>query len=705
MKVYESANIRNVALVGHHGAGKTMLSEAMLFASGATTRMGTIADGTTASDYHDSEHRREMSVFASLLHCERKGNKINLLDTPGYPDFMGEVVSSLRVADAALFVLNAVDPVQVGTETAWGYAQTENLPCLFAVNHFDKSGVEFDTVVGQIRERFGRAATVVQIPAGSGSRAVVDLLMMKQLTYPEGKASPEVGDIDASMLTRATELREALVEAVAENDETLLEHYFNEGTLSSEQLEQGLRAAVRRREMFPILITSATHNIGIARMMDIVIECCPAPTERDSLKHPDGSTHRCDPDGPAALFVYRIMSEPHVGEYAYFRVASGVIENGMDLENADTGHNERLGGVFGLNGRHRDAISRVYAGDLGAAVKLKDTHTNNTLRAKGAPFTIAPIQFPNPRYPAALPPLTAGEEDKMSTGLHKLVNEDPSLRIIHDTDLHQLILGGQGEMHIDIAKFRLKHRFGVEVALSVPKVSYRETIQKAARSQYRHKKQSGGAGQFADVSMIVEPLDGEYQAPADIKVRSTHEATTEWGAKLALVDAIVSGVIDMRRFLGAIQKGIMEAMRSGPIAGYPCGDVRVVIYDGKMHSVDSNEAAFKTAARHCFKQAMESATPVLLEPIFELEVMMPDEYTGDVISDLNGRRARIQGMAMEGSMQKISATAPELELLRYSTALRSITHGRGLHNAHFKHYEPMPRNVQDKVAAEARAAK
>jgi len=705
MKVYDSADIRNVTLVGHQGAGKTMLAEAILFASGGSTRLGTIGDHSTVSDYHEAEHEREMSILASLLHAEHKGCKINVLDTPGYPDFMGEVVSSLKVAGASIFVLNATDPVQVGTEVAWGFAESADVPVVFALNHSDKPGIDFPAATAAIEERFGRGATVLQIPVGNGSGAVIDLLLMKQLTFPQGKGDPKVEDIDGGFKDRAEELHNTLVENIAENDEALMEKYLEAGELSEEELLGGLRTAIKDRLMFPILVTSATTGVGISRLLDLVKDCCPSPIDAKPMKSLEGEDVACEPDGHPTAFVFRTLSEQHVGEYAFLKICSGSIENGQDLENHQVGGTERLGGLFVLNGRNREAVNKLNAGDLGAAVKLKNTKTNDTLRAKGKDFGIAPIDFPEPRYKAAIRATTAGEEDKLSTGLNKLVSEDPSLKIIHDTEMNQLLVGGQGEMHIAIAKDRLKSRFGVEVELSIPKVSYRETIQKIARSSYRHKKQTGGAGQFADISLIVEPLKGEYKPPADIKVRNTINAEAEWGAKLEIIDAIVSGVIDMRRFGGAIQKGVMEAMRNGPIAGYPSGDVRVVVYDGKMHSVDSNEAAFKTAARQCFRQAFETASPVMLEPICDIEVLMPDEYTGDVMSDLNTRRARIQGMEAEGASQKIVAQAPEVELLRYSTQLRSLTQGRGLHTARFKQYEPMPRNVQDKIAEEAKRAK
>ena len=703
MKVYETADIRNIALVGHQGAGKTMLTEAMLFSSGAINRMGSIDDKSTVSDYHDSEHQRGMSIFASMVYAQIGGKKLNVLDTPGYPDFAGEVHGSLRVADAAVFVLNATDPVQVGTEVSWGFANKEQLPCMFVVNHLDRSGVDFLAVTAAIQERFGKAATVLQIPVGDGTRAIIDLLLMKQLTFPEGKGDVKVTDIDAGFKDRAEEMRSTLVEDVAENDEALMEKYLEDGDLSEADLLAGMRAAVRARQMFPVVVSSATQNVGVSRVMQIMAGVLPSPSEAAQPEATEGEVS-IDGEDPVA-FIFRTMSEPHVGEYAFLKVCQGALESGMDLENAQTQSGERLGNLFVLNGRNRDNVSRVNAGDLCATVKMKDSHTNNTLHLKGKKVAIRPVEFPEPRFKAAIRATTAGEEDKLSTGLHKIVNEDPSLRIIHDTDLGQLLLGGQGEMHIQIAKFRLKNRFGVDVELSVPQVSYRETVMKSARASYRHKKQTGGAGQFADVSMVIEPLTDTYHPPADIKVRDSHRVETDWGATVEFIDGIVGGVIDMRRFFGAIQKGVIGAMRKGPIAGYPCGDCRIVIYDGKMHSVDSNEAAFKSAARGCFREGFQAASPVMLEPVCNLEVLMPDDFTGDVMSDLNTRRARIQGMEAEGANQKILAQAPEVELLRYSTQLRSLTQGRGLHSATFRGYEPMPRNVQDKIVEEALKAK
>jgi len=700
MKVYDADHIRNIALVGHQGSGKTMLAEAMLLDTGAIQRMGSIEEGTTTSDYHPSEKERQMSVFASLLHVEYGGNKINVIDTPGYPDFVGEVASSLHVVDSALFVINASEGVQVGTELAWRAAVKESTPSMFVINQLDKPNTDFRDLVEQIKDRFGRGATVVQLPVGGGSRAIIDVLLMKQITFDEnGKMTQS--DIDDAFLEEANQLHNELVENIAENDERLMELYFEKGNLTEDESRAGLRAAMIRHELFPIFLTSATANIGVSRLMEFVGNVCPTPNQMPEAETADGGSIKPDSSGEPVAFIYHTMAEAHVGDYSFFRIHSGSLAAGMDLINAQTSASERLGQLYAINGHDRDPVDRMYAGDLGALVKLKNTHTNNTLHLKGSSVVMMEIDFPEPRYSTAVVASKEGEEDKLAQGLHQLHEEDPSLRITHDQHLSQLVLGAQGEMQLEIAKFRLKNRFGVEIDYSRPKVAYRETVKSRARSKYRHKKQTGGAGQYADISMIVEPLEGDYKPEADIKVRGEHLEETSWGSKIHFIDAIVGGVIDMRRFFGAIQKGVFEACAHGPIAGYPVGDVRIIIHDGSMHAVDSNEAAFKSAARTCFQDAFRQASPVLLEPIYDVEVLVPDSYTGEVMGDMNTRRARIQGMEVEGVFQKILAQVPEAELYRYSTSLRSMTQGRGLHRSRFTRYEAMPRHVQDDVIKES----
>jgi elongation factor G len=701
MQVYDAGHIRNVALVGHQGAGKTMLAEAMLLTSGALKRMGSVEEGTTVSDYHPSEHERQMSVFSSLLHAEWKGYKVNILDTPGYPDFVGEVVASLTVADCAIFVINATEGVQVGTELAWRTAEELGKPAMFVINQLDKSDTDFRSVMSQIQDRFGRSATVVQVPAGTGKRSIVDVLRMKTLSFAEGTGAMTDADIDGAFKEEADSLHNDLVESIAENDESLMELYFEKGTLSEDEMRQGLHVAMLKRQLFPVFVTSATHNIGVSRLMSFIDNVCPSPPEMPEVETVGGDPLPAKSDREPVALVFRTMAEAHVGDYSFIRVYSGTLETGLDLVNAGTGASERLGQLYSINGHERESVDKMVTGDLGALVKLRNTHTNDTLHLKGSKAVVKPIDFPLPRYTTAVVSSKEGEEDKLAQGLHQLHEEDPSLVITHDQHLSQLTLGGQGEMHLSIAQFRLKNRFGVGIEFVRPKVAYRETVTTRARSKYRHKKQTGGAGQFADISMLVEPLHGEFVPPDDIKARKVHEEITAWGSKIEFIDGIVGGVIDMRRFFGAIQKGVAEALQNGPIAGYPVGDIRVVVFDGSMHSVDSNEAAFKSASRMCFRDAFRQAKAVILEPIHDVEVLVPAAYTGDVMGDMNTRRARVQGMEAEGPFQKILATAPEAELYRYSTSLRSMTQGRGIHRSTFARYESMPRHVQEQVIADA----
>jgi len=702
MTVSSTTDIRNVALVGHQGSGKTALAEALLHASGAIGRLGSVDEGTTQSDYHPSEKERGISIFTSLLHAAWNGRKVNILDTPGYADFSSEVIAAMKVTDTALCVLDARSGVEVGTEEAWSYGEQTETPSVFVVNHIDHAEASFASIVDEIEDRFERGATVVQFPAGEGTRSIIDVLRMKQFHYPEGETEPEVQPIDDAFRDRAQELHETLVEDIAANDEELMETYFEQGELTEEQMREGLRTAMVGRELFPIFVTSATEEIGVSRLLSFIDNVCPSPNACP-VEAEDGSTLIPNPRADTVAFVYRTMAQEHVGEYSYVRVYDGTLESGQDLENAASGATERIGQMYVLNGTDRDNVPRLVAGDLGALVKLDDTNTNDTLRAPDSDVVIPPIQFPEPRYKMAVEATESGTEDKLAQGLHQITAEDPSLRYEHDPILNQLTLSGQGEMHLQIAQSRLQRRAGVEVRFTKPRISYRETIEGRAMADYRHKKQSGGAGEFADISLLVEPLDGDFDPPDFVTVRGEDTVETEWDAEIHFVNAIVGGVIDMNKFFSSIQKGILNAMEEGPVAGFPVGDIRVCIYDGGMHPVDSNEAAFKRAAYECFRNAFHDATPTLREPIYEVTVTTPDEYTGDIISDLNTRRGRIQGINTQGALQRINAEVPEAELHKYSTTLRSITHGRGLHTTRFSHYESMPGNVQAEVVEEATA--
>ncbi len=702
MKTYDAEYLRNVVLVGHQGTGKTVLAEAMLYESGALERMGTISDGSTVSDYHTDEQAREMTIFSSLINVEWKGHKLNVIDTPGYPDFVGEVVAAMKVCDTAAFMMNAADGVQVGTELAWTYGEITQKPSLFIINHLDREEANFRSLVDEVKERFGRGATVVQLPGGTGSRSIIDVLRMEQVHYPKD-GTPEVQPIAAPFQEEAQALHQALVEDIAENDEALMEQFFDQGTLTEEQMRQGLHDAMIRRELFPIFVASTAENIGVSRLMSFFTKICPSPASTPPAATLAGAPVSCDPSAEPVALVYRTMAEEHVGNLSFLRVYAGVLEAGQDLENAQTGATERLGPLHVVNGQDRRKVARLSAGDLGAVVKLRSTGTNHTLRAKDHDVIIEPIEFPEARYRRAVRVATNGDEDKLARGLNQIQAEDPSLTVEHDPHLNQIVLGGQGKMHLAVVQDRLRRRAGVEVVFDEPRVAYRETVQDRARASYRHKKQTGGAGQFADISLLVEPLTPTFRPPADIRVRNEATVTTDWGATVHFVDAIVGGVIDMRRFFGAIQKGILENATVGPLLGYPLGDMRVVIYDGGMHDVDSNENAFKTAARHCFREAFMQARPALLEPIMDLEVTVRPDDVGEVMSDLSTRRARVQGIEADGLFQTVKALVPEAELHEYATTLRSKTQGRGLHVARFSGYEVMPPHVKEALIEAAGA--
>ncbi len=698
MTVYDADHIRNVALVGHQGTGKTTLAEAMLAVSGGTPRMGSVDDGTTASDYHPSEKERHISVFTSLLHAEWEGHKINVLDTPGTLDFTGETITALKVADTAIFVVDAAEGVQVGTELAWSYTEASRTPAMFVLNKLDTAESDFEAALGRIQARYGKAATPVQLPGGSGTRTIVDVLLMKQIRFaPDGTQTVE--PIAGAFLARAQALHQELVESIAENDEGLMELFFEKGTLTEDEMRQGLRGAMIRHQLFPVFLTVARENVGVSRLMGFIDNVCPSPAAMPAPAMDAGTVH-VDAASPPVVFVFRTMAEEHVGEFSFLKVYDGTLEAGMDLENARDGTMERLGPLSAVNGRERESVERLVAGDIGVTVKLRHTHAGDTLRRKGSDAVVAPVRYPEPRMAVAVRAERAGEEDKLATGLAQLLREDPALHVEHDAHLGQTTLSGQGEMHLDIARTRLKTRSGVDVVFDRPRIGYRETVQGRAVASYRHKKQTGGAGQFADLTLHVEPLTDVYVPQGDLKMRREHTFETPWGSRVHFVDAIVGGAIDMQRFFGAIQKGVAEALQHGPVAGYPVGDVRVVVADGAMHPVDSNENAFKTAAKMAFRQGFRDAQPAVLEPVVTLDVTVPDAQMGDVLGDLTTRRGRIQGMEAEGGLQTIRAHVPEAELYRYATALRSMTQGRGLHRARPSHYEPMPRHVQDALAAE-----
>lgn len=685
-KDYSADRLRNVAFVGHGGSGKTTLVESLLFVSGTTTRRGRVEDGNTVSDYHPDEVERKISINGSLLHADWKGTKLNILDTPGYSDFTGDVISSVRVADAVVLLIKSVEGVEVGTELTWSYAQQQGLPVVIVVNKLDNENADPEHAVAMARERFGHDVVRMHLPvnAGLGFDAVVDLLHMRLLTFAKDGTAVTVGEIPADLKDQAEHLHEELVEKVAETDEALMNKFFEEGTLGEADMESGLRAAFLQRKIFPVLCASASTGAGVAPLMDFFVQAVPSPLDRGPVMAHHLDTKESvsivpDPSGPASLFVFRTVSEEHVGELSFFRVYSGSVQAGMDLVNESNGKSERLGQLFVMNGRDRKEIGRLVAGDLGAVVKLKDTHTNNTLSAKGLPITYAPITFPEPVIRMAIRSKAKGDEDRVSTGLHALHEEDPTFVITVDGQLSQTIIAGQGELHLLIVTKRLKQKYGVDVELSEPKIPYKEALRAAvAEVEYKHKKQTGGRGQFGHVWLKLQPLPR--------------------GTGFQFEDAVVGGVVP-GRFVPAVEKGVIETMQRGVLAGYEVVDVKVTIFDGSYHSVDSDEHSFKIAGAMAFKKGFVEGKPILLEPIDEVTVTVPEEYMGDVMGDISGRRGKILGMEADGHYQIIRAQVPVAEIHKYSTILRSMTQGRGVYRTKFSHYEEVPREQAEKIIA------
>lgn len=692
MKEYTQEALRNVALIGHGGAGKTSLAEAMLFTAGVTTRLGRTQEGNTVSDYHPDEIERQISINTSLMHCEWKDTKLNILDTPGYTDFSGEVKCTLRVADTAVLLLKAVEGIEVGAEIVWKYTKEFQNCVVILINKLDNENADFDKVVALARERLSHDVIPLQFPVKQGLafEAIVDVLRMKVLQYAkDGKGKYTEQEIPADLSAKAKEMREHLLEQIAETSEELLNKFLDQGMLTDQEIKEGLREGIRTRKIFPVLVASGSHNIGVASLLDFLTDYCPHPAARGEAVGvlpvatngaPQEVKLKCDPAGQTTLFVFKTVSEPHVGELSFFKVYSGTVSPGMDLVNNSNNKVERLSQLYIMNGKERKEIPQLIAGDIGAVVKLKDTHTNNTLSSKTFPIVLPPVEFQEPVVSMAIHAKAKGDEDKIANGLHALHEEDPTFVIKVDPELHQTVVSGQGELHLQIIMKRLKAKYGVEVDLVEPKIPYRETIKgRANEVEYKHKKQTGGRGQFGHVWLKLEPLPR--------------------GAGFEFVDAIVGGVVP-GRFVPAVEKGIKEAMESGVIAGYKVVDVKVTLFDGSYHDVDSDEHSFKIAGRMAFKKGFKEAKPILLEPIYEIEVTVPEEYMGDVMGDISSRRGKILGMDSDGAHQTIKALVPLKELHRYSTHLRSMTQGRGIHKQKFDHYEEVPREVAEKIIAE-----
>lgn len=700
MKVYEPKNIRNVVLLGHSGSGKTTLAETMIYESGTTSKRGSIKQKNTMSDYHEIEKEKQKSVYTSLLNLDWRGTKINLLDTPGTNDFAGQVSESLQVADTAMFVLNSESGVEVGTEAFWKDAESRGLPTILVANKLDGEKSDFQSTVDMAKERFGRGVVIVQYPYSEGEdfHAIIDVLKMTMYEFPKAGGKPDKLPIPESHQAQAELLQNELVEAVAENDETLLDLYFEYGELDEYQMRDGLQMALENRDIFPLFCSCAERNMGTGRILGFLGNVSNSPLEKP-MTLSNGEDYTISEKNPPSFYVFKTISEPHVGDLNYIKVTGGELRHGMDLVNNKTGDNLRLGSLFVNQGSDRTEVSSVKAGDLAIAVKLKDLNTGDTVSEKGSELEFQAVQYPETTIRTALQLRHEGDEDKLGSALNQVQREDPSAVVEYSQELQQTILHGLGEEHLNTILFQLKDRFKLDVEFIQPKIPYRETITRKTDAHYKHKKQSGGAGQFAEVYLSIEPWSEGMPERTDLNVRDLQEIDLEWGGKLVYQNCIVGGVID-NRFMPAILKGIMEKMAAGPMSGCRARDIRVSVYDGSMHSVDSNEAAFKTAGLMAFKEGFMNASPQLLEPLYEIEVTLPADYMGDVMSDLSARRGQILGMDSEGSIQKVKAIVPLQELDHYTTRLKSMTQGSATYWRKFHDYGPVPRDIQKRVIEE-----
>lgn len=715
MKVYQSNEIKNISLLGSSGAGKTTLVEAMLYESGVIKRRGTVAAQNTVSDYFPVEKEYGYSVFSTVIQTEWLDKKLNFIDCPGSDDFIGGVVTSLNVTDTALILLNTQYGVEVGTNNHFRYTEKFNKPVIFIANQLDHEKADFDKTLEQLKENFGSKVVQIQYPVTVGPQfnAVVDVLKMKMYRWkPEGGV-PEILEIPDSEINKAQDLHNVLVEAAAEHDEALMEKFFDQGSLDEEELRIGIRKGMLHRDMFPVFCVSAGKDMCVRRLMEFVGNVSPSVNVTKKPLTCDGVEVSPDPNGPTSIYVFKTSVEPHIGEVSYFKVMSGKVKEGDDLQNVDRGSKERLSQIFSVAGQIRTKVDELVAGDIGATVKLKDTRTGNTLNAKGCDYDFKEIKYPDPKYRRAIKAVSEADEEKLSEVLTRMHEEDPTWIIEQSKELKQTILYGQGEFHLRTLKWRVEHNDKIPIEYKEPKIPYRETITKNARADYRHKKQSGGSGQFGEVHMIIEPYYDGMPAPETFRFggqeykisnRDSQTIDLEWGGKLVLINSIVGGSIDAR-FIPAIMKGIMDRMEQGPLTGSYARDVRVIVYDGKMHPVDSNEISFRLAGRNAFAQAFKEAGPKLLEPIYDVVVQAPSDRLGDVMSDLQGRRAIIMGMESEKGYEKLSAKMPLKELGSYSTTLSSLTGGRASFSMKFASYELVPMDIQDKLLKEYEASK
>ncbi len=710
MKIYKTDEIKNIALIGSKGSGKTTLAESMLFECGVIKRRGTIEAGNTVSDYFPVEKEYGYSVFSTVFNAEFNGKKLNVIDCPGADDFVGSTYTALGVCDTGVLVVDAEYGVEVGTQNTFRTTAKLRKPVLFCLNQIDGEKADYDNVMEQLREHFGPKVVAVQYPlqSGPGFNAMIDVLMMKKYEWgPEG-GKPVVSDIPADQIDKANELHNALVEAAAENDESLMDKYFEQGHLTEDEMREGIRKGLIDRSIYPVFIVSALKDMGVRRMMEFLGNVCPFVSDMPDPVNTAGEPVAPKADGPLSIYFFKTSVEPHIGEVSYFKVMSGTLKAGDDLDNVTRGGKERLAQIFTVCGQYRNPIDALQSGDIGAAVKLKDVRTGNTLDSKGIDWQFDFIKYPAPKYVRAIRPLTESDSEKLMGVLTRMHEEDPTWLVEQSKELKQTLISGQGEFHLRTLKWRIENNDKIPMEFVEPKIPYRETITKAARADYRHKKQSGGSGQFGEVHLIIEPYTEGMPEPDTYKfgnqefklnVRDKQEIPLEWGGKLVVYNCIVGGAIDAR-FIPAIVKGLMDRMEQGPLTGSYARDVRVMIYDGKMHPVDSNEISFRLAGRNAFSQAFKAANPKILEPVYDVEVLTPGDTMGDVMSDLQGRRAIIMGMESDSGIEKLSAKVPLKEMSSYSTSLSSITGGRSSFTMQFASYELVPSDVQERLLKE-----
>ena len=694
MKIYDDKHIKNVVLVGAHNSGKTTLAETMLFEAGLINRRGTVESFNTVSDYHEVEHARGNSVFATPMHTEWRQYKINIIDTPGLDDFIGEIISSIRVADTIVTVLNGQHGVEVGTEIIWSYIDNYQKPTIFVINQIDHVNANFEESYNSLKSLVGNNVVKIQYPIMvDGAQCIIDVLKMKMYKFgPEG-GKPEKFPIPDDQKELADQLHNELVEKAAENDEELLELFFDKGTLNEDEMRQGIKAGMLNHEVFPVFCTSGLNDMGSGRLMGFIDNVAPSSADLKPEQSVEGKTIERKKEAPTALFVFKTIHQPNLGQITFFKVKSGEVNQNDKLENSRNDETEILNQLFIMDGKKREPVTKLTVGDIGATLKLKYTETNDTLHKIGKPITIKPIQFPEPRTRKSISAVNKKEEEKLSDALKKIHSQDPTVDITYSKELKQLILGCQGELHLATVDWALKNIYGIEAKFEQPRIAYRETIQRSSNASYRHKKQSGGAGQFAQVHMKIEPWHEGMADPEGFNLRGREEIDLPWGGKLVFHNCIVGGVIDAR-YLPSVMKGILEVMEEGPLTGSYVRDVRVMVYDGKMHSVDSNDISFKIAGAHAFKEAFLNAKPNLMEPVQELTVKVPEEMVGNVMTDLQSRRSIIQGIDTNGHFQILKCMVPAAELYGYSTNLRSMTQGRATFKSVFSSFQSVPSNVQ-----------